>query len=155
MPLRNYTTLIDVDKTLGQIRTILRNHDAKSILEDYEGKRLTGLSFRVDTATGVRPFSLPIRVEKTRAVLVRQVESGEINTRRKGKEFFTSYEHAERVAWRILKDWLDYEMALVETEMVEMDEVFMAWLRLGPELNLYQHMVDSGYAQLALDVGGE
>ena len=36
-------------------------------------------------------------------------------------------EQAEKVAWRILKDWVDAQMALIEIEMVKMEEVFLPY----------------------------
>ena len=37
-------------------------------------------------------------------------------------------EQAERVAWRILKDWVEAQMAILESEMVQMDEIFLPYM---------------------------
>ncbi len=37
-------------------------------------------------------------------------------------------DQAERVAWRIVKDWLAAQMAILEAEMVEVDEIFLPYL---------------------------
>ena len=35
---------------------------------------------------------------------------------------------AERVAWRILKDWIEAQMALLDIQMVKFEEVFMPYI---------------------------
>ena len=35
---------------------------------------------------------------------------------------------AERIAWRILQDWTMAQMAILETEMVAMDQVFLPYM---------------------------
>lgn len=37
-------------------------------------------------------------------------------------------EQAERVAWRIVKDWVEAQMAILESEMVQMDEIFLPYM---------------------------
>ena len=39
----------------------------------------------------------------------------------------TSPEQAERVAWRIVKDWLTAQLAILETEMVDVGQVFLPY----------------------------
>ena len=38
---------------------------------------------------------------------------------------------AERTAWRIVKEWVVAQMALIETEMVDMEEVFLPYMLAG------------------------
>lgn len=35
-------------------------------------------------------------------------------------------EHARNVGWRILKDWIDLQMALVEVKMRKLEQIFLA-----------------------------
>ena len=60
--------------------------------------------------------------------------------------------HARRVGWRILKDWIEAQMALLETEMVEFDQVFLAYMVINKTQNLYEYMLESGF-QVALPPG--
>ena len=41
-------------------------------------------------------------------------------------------EQAQRVAWRIIKDWVAAQMAILESEMVSMDEIFLPYM-LNPD----------------------
>ena len=40
-------------------------------------------------------------------------------------------EQARRVAWRILKDWIEAQIALLESGMVEMEEIFLPYMLAG------------------------
>lgn len=61
-------------------------------------------------------------------------------------------EQSERVAWRIIKDWVETQMAILESEMVQMDEIFLPYM-----LNSKGQTVFEAYQsqQLWLGEGGE
>ena len=116
MPILNYTTTVNVYKTLGEIQMQLVKHGAKKIMQDYDEQgRITALSFMVDTPAGPRGIRLPANVDAVHAVLHRQ-------------KVKCDREQAERVAWRILKDWVEAQMAILESEMVQIDEVFLPYM---------------------------
>ena len=37
-------------------------------------------------------------------------------------------DQAERVAWRIVKDWVEAQMAILESEMVQLDQIFLPYM---------------------------
>lgn len=116
MPILNYTTKIDVFKTLGEIQGILARHGAKKIIQDYDDDgKITGISFLIDTPSGMRGIRLPANVEGVLATL-------------EGQRVKADRAQAERVAWRIVKDWLEAQMAILEAHMVQMDEIFMPYI---------------------------
>lgn len=116
MPLLNYTTKVDIYTTLGQIQGQLVKHGAKKILQDYDdGGRITSISFMIDTPFGTRRIRLPANVDAVHKVLIRQ-------------KIKCDREQAERVAWRIVKDWVEAQMAILESEMVQMEEIFLPYM---------------------------
>lgn len=116
MPLLNYTTKVDVYTTLGAIQAQLVKHGAKKIMQDYDDEgHIVALSFMVDTPAGPRGIRLPANVDAVYAVLLRQ-------------KVKCDREQAERVAWRIVKDWVEAQMAILESEMVQMDEIFLPYM---------------------------
>lgn len=116
MPLLNYTTKVDVFKTLGEIQAQLVKHGAKKIMQDYdEAGCITALAFMIDTPLGPRGIRLPANTEAVHAVLPRQ-------------KVKCDRDQAERVAWRIIKDWVGAQMAILESEMVKMDEIFLPYM---------------------------
>lgn len=138
MPLLNYTTKVDVYATLGAIQGQLVKHGAKKIMQDYDDNgHITALAFMVDTPTGPRGIRLPANVDAVYTVLQRQ-------------KVKCDREQAERVAWRIVKDWVEAQMAILESEMVQMDEIFLPYM-----LNNSGQTVFEAYRnnQLALEGG--
>lgn len=116
MPLLNYTTKVDVFATLGTIQGQLVKHGAKKIMQDYDDNgHITSLSFLIETPAGPRGIKLPANVDAVHAVLIRQ-------------KVKCDREQAERVAWRIVKDWVEAQMAILESEMVQMDEIFLPYM---------------------------
>lgn len=131
MPIANYSTTVTALKSIGEIQSILVAHGAKHILMDYENKEPVGLSFIVDTAFGETPFKLPANIERVNAVLNKQ----RVRTN-------VARDMAVRVAWRILKDWVRAQMAMLETEMVSIEQVFLGYMQNQEGKTLFDIMVD-------------
>lgn len=53
------------------------------------------------------------------------------------KNIKATREQAERVAWRILKDWVEAQMALLDIEMVKLQEIFLPYIELNGK-TIYQ-----------------
>lgn len=116
MPILNYTTKVDVYTTLGSIQGQLVKHGARKIVQDYDDEgRISSLSFLIDTPYGMRGVRLPANVDAVHKVLARQ-------------KVKCDREQAERVAWRIVKDWVEAQMAILESEMVQVDEIFLPYM---------------------------
>jgi len=136
MPIANYSTTVDALKTVGEIQGILVAHGARSILMNY-GKdgSIESLSFIVETPYGDMPIRLPINA---RAVL-KVLEEQRVPPR------YANYQQAVRIAWRIVKDWVRAQMAILETEMVKMEQIFLPYMITKNNQTLYESMVDRGF----------
>ena len=136
MPIANYSTSIDALKTVGEIQGILVAHGARSILMNYEKDgAIESLSFIVETRYGEMPIRLPINA---RAVL-KVLEEQRVPPR------YANYQQAVRIAWRIVKDWVRAQMAILETEMVKMEQIFLPYMITKNDQTLYETMVDRGF----------
>ena len=126
MPLLNYTTQVAVEKTLAEIQRRLAAHGCKRIMVTYGADRLPeSLAFAVPTAFGDRSFRLPARVESVERTLKDQNRKGKVPRR------LVTREQATRVGWRIVKDWLEAQLALIESGMVTLDEVMFPYMLDG------------------------
>lgn len=143
MPLLNYTTKVGPERTIAEIQKLLVEGAATSIRTDYEDGRPAAVTFTIDTAFGRRTFRLPVAAERVQAVLLRQ----------RVEPRFSTLEHAERVAWRIVKDWLEAQVAIIETEMVTLDQVMLPYMHDAlAGRTFYEAYRDQ---QLALPAGDE
>jgi hypothetical protein len=131
----NYSTTVPALKSIGEIQGNLVAHGAEKILMDYEKGEPVGLSFIVKTPYGETAFKLPSNVDRVQAVLNKQRVRSEV-----------SRELATRVAWRILKDWVRANMAILETEMVSIDQIFLPYMQGRDGKTLYEIMEGRGFA---------
>ena len=140
MAIKNYTTTIDVYKSLGEIQGALASHGARKIMVDYdEAGRPVGITFGIETPMGPRGFLLPANVDGVRAVFAKQ-------------KIREQDGQAERTAWRNVRDWIMAQMAIIESGQVEMEEVFLPYLTDRQGRTLYQ-LYKGG--QLAIGDGSE
>ena len=136
MAIKNYTTDVPVNKTVSEIHLMLADHGAKRILFDYGAdSKVTAISFTIETPTGEQAVRLPANVEHVREVL-RQQKNNPRNRNR--SQIDDSEDQAERVAWRIVKDWLAAQLAILETEMVDVQQVFLPYFLNRQGQTLYE-----------------
>jgi len=142
MPILNYTTEIAVGKTMGEIQTALARRGVQRIstLFDDDGTP-AGLGFTMKTDYGVRDFELPVR---TAGVLVAMSRDSKVP---KAKQ---TAEQAARVAWRIAKDWLEAQSALIDAGLASLDEVMMPYLITDTGRTMY---VETRQRLLAIESG--
>lgn len=140
MAIKNYTTSIDVYKTLGEIQGELASHGARKIMVDYDGSgQPVGVTFGIETPEGPRLFCLPANIDGVRAVFEKQ-------------KVRAAPGQAERTAWRNIRDWIMAQMAIIEAGQVDMVQVFFPYLSDHTGRTVYQ-MYQGGYLQIG--GGGE
>jgi hypothetical protein len=139
----NATTEVTVDKSIAEIMAILQKSGASEIMSSYNGGAATGLTFVVNTKHGELAFKLPANTEKVYTILI----AGRFDSYREDVKARV-HKQAERTAWRILKDWVRAQLAIVQTEMVTIDQVFLPYLQLKDGRTLYQSLDESKFALL-------
>ena len=138
MPIKNYSTGINFMKSIGEIQGCLVAHGAKAIMINYDQRIPESLSFMVETSQRVLAFKLPANISG----VLKAMEKQRLSAR------FTNKDHAARVGWRIVKDWVIAQMAILEAEMVSIDEIFLPYLLTDGNKTLYDYMLDRGFKQL-------
>ena len=133
----NYSTTVPVARTVGEVQDILARAGADAVGTRYENRRPVGVSFMLNTPAGVASFALPVNVDAVHKLLVAQWNAGRIRSGRINKTTAYSQEHAERVAWRVAKDWLVAQLALIEAGMASLDQVMLPYMITGEGRTLY------------------
>lgn len=139
MAILNYSTTINAFKTACEIEGILMKHNAKSIMKTYDGERIIGLSFLIDTGIQQIPVRLPVKVDDCFEVLKKE----KAKSPRSGIK--ATREQAERVAWRILKDWVEAQMALLDIEMVRFEEIFLPYIEVKDGKTIYEKLEEKQF----------
>lgn len=139
MALLNYSTTIDAYKTVAEIEQMLVKHGAKSIMKSYEGEDVTSLSFLIDTGNGNIPVKLPVRLDDVLQVLTEQKKA------HPKANIKATREQANRVAWRILKDWIEVQMALLDMKMVKFEEIFLSYIETADGKTIYEKLEEKQF----------
>ena len=151
----NYTTTVPAHQTVAECQSILAAAGAASVAIHYEGGEPAGLSFQLRTPHGPRNFTLPVNVDAMRVRLAKSRREGAFDSLHASYAKLASYqtrEHATRVAWRVIKDWLEANLALIAAEMATIDEVMLPYLHVDEERTLWQAYQER--EQAALTAGG-
>lgn len=121
MTLLNYTTQKDADKTAGEISEMLRRAGARAVLTEYDekGDYISSLSFKMLVGGSEIAFRLPCDWRPVQNVLQEQ--------KRRNSRVNPRQEQSIRVAWRIVKDWIEAQLAIIETKMVKTEDVFLPY----------------------------
>lgn len=130
--LLNYTTTIDTERTISEILGLLVKAGARQISTDYDAGQPVAVAFTIDTPYGLRGYLLPANIPAVEATLRKQYNAGKIERR------YTSPEHAARVGWRIVRDWLEAQLAIIETQMVSLDQIMLPYMRGKDGRTLYE-----------------
>jgi hypothetical protein len=142
--IKNYTSDVPAVRSMNHIEKRLVQNKAKSIMKTYgPDGTLSAIAFIMPTNGKEFPFKLPARIDRVEKTLLAQV-------RRPRKETFTRIkQQAERTAWKILADWVDIQMALVELDQAEISEVFMPYLyNHKKEETLFDQWKSNGFAMI-------
>lgn len=126
MPIKNYTTSIAEDKTVAEIQMLLAVKGARSIQIEYDEKaRPSSVSFIIIIQDTPVPFRLPCNFDGVFRALKAEYKSH--SSRIQYERNPESMNQARRCAWRIVKDWVAAQMALIEAEQATLAQVFLPY----------------------------
>lgn len=120
MPILNYTTTIEAKKTALEVLGILAEAGARGVSIEYDENRIpAACSFQIEIEGRMVNFRLPSRWEGVYRRLQRDP---------KVERRYKTPDQARRVAWRIVKDWTEAQLAIIEAEAAELSEVFLPYM---------------------------
>jgi hypothetical protein len=136
MPIKNYTTRVPAKQSIEEIQTALVKHGATGVLYKYgQGTgRIEALQFLLPIKGKDVAFSLPVHWRKFQRVLELQQVSR-----------YDDEEYVYRVAWRDIRDWVMAQLALYETEIVEMPQIFPPFATDAKGQTLYEKVVEGKF----------
>lgn len=139
MAILNYTTSIASEKSIAEIQKCLVKHGANKIVTDYEAGMPSAVTFCLTLNGNVVGFVLPANY------------LGVLNAMKKDRKIPRSRcteEQAQRVAWRIVKDWVEAQMAIVEAQLADITEVFLPYAITKSGNTLYKEVQSNGMLML-------
>lgn len=149
--IENYTTKIAATKTAGEIQELLAAHGVSKIMLEYADGRPVGVTFSANTEFGERTFRLPVDVDAMHQLLIREKRAGRLPGI--SEPLSQDRNHAERVAWRVIAEWLRAQMTLVASRMASLEQTMLPYLLVDRDHTLYAAYRDQGLKELT--AGGE
>lgn len=140
MPLLNYTTEIDADKSIHQIQKILGKIGAAQIMTDYAEGIISAIAFTLVVNGQTFGFRLPCDWRPVYTILHDNKNPYSDGDKRLPHQKSEWKLQAVRVAWRIVKDWVEAQCAIIETKMVKTEQVFLPYLLTKNGETLYQQI---------------
>lgn len=135
------TTKVSASQTVSQIQALLGQAGASAIMTEYKGGEVFAVSFQIEVEGNPIPFRLPCRDEAIFEILYKRKKRGTHNER----VLDTMKDQAKRVAWRQILRWIEAQIALVQTRMVRIEEVFLPYIRAKDGRTLYQSIQENGF----------
>lgn len=132
MGILNYTTGVSVEKTIGEIQKTLAEAGAKKIMLDYGNEGIVeAIAFQISVKGQPISFLLPANLDAIYEILQSE------------QPRYRSREQAARVAWRIVKSWVEAQLALVAAEQGYMAQVFLPYAQTSSGETIWER-VESG-----------
>ncbi len=134
MSLKNYSTKVPANRSVQEIQEMLQKGGATGVILEYEKGtgRISGIAFKMEISGQTAVFSLPIKWRQAGEVMQREGNP---------KAYDDDYNY--RVAWRIIRNWLEQQMALIEIEMVDMQEIFLPYAVQKDGSTLYEKILSN------------
>lgn len=122
MALKNRTS--KGKNTFDKIQYILSVNGANKIMFDYKEGKVIAITFSLDIDGNQMGFILPALVENVTEILY-----GGLNGWGKPKQITPlNREQAYKTAWANIRDWIDAQLALVQTRQAKIQHIFLPYL---------------------------
>ena len=134
MAILNYTTGIDPHKTVGEIAQMLARAGATDVLMQYHEGKPVGVSFNIHAVQ----FRLPCNYQG----VYKAMQKANVERR------YRTEDQALRVGWRIVKDWIEAQLAIIEAGLASTQEVFFPYALLPSGETVYEKAQATNFKQL-------
>lgn len=146
MALKNYTSA--GHGTFEKIQKVLASHGANKIMYDYgPDGQLTAITFGLDINGQQMGFRLPALTEN----VVQIMYGGTDRWGRQKKITQAQRDQAYKTAWANIRDWIDAQMALIDTRQVKLEQVFLPYLIVRGNQTLFEQLESRQFALPSAD----
>lgn len=137
MPILNYTSKVSVAQTVSELQNTLSKAGASNVSVEYEAGEPVALTFAVTVRGRPFVFRLPSNWRGVRKSLDEDAPRA-----------YQKDAQAKRVAWRIVKDWVEAQLALIDANLAELAEVFLPYVVAADGRTLYAIFKEEELPQL-------
>ena len=143
MNIKNYTSTVPVERTVARIEQILAKAGASGISKDFADGQLTALHFTVAFGDQTVAIRLPIDAQAVFLLLL-LASAGQ---RRRPETEIRLRAQAQRTAWKLMQDWVEVQLSLINMHQADFVQVFMPYVWDGKQ-TFYQRVKDQHHQLL-------
>lgn len=137
--IKNYTSSVSVDRTIGGIEQELVKIGVTRIEKNYEGGMPSGIIFTIELPTKLR-FRIPANIGAAYDIIKAVPQY-----KRKNAEWLQA--QANRTAWRIVYNWIEIQVAMVQLRQADAIQVFMTYIYDGKQ-TFYERISKNNFKAL-------
>lgn len=156
MFLKNYTSDVPVSQTIFRIEQVLIKCGVSGITKEYgPNSEVTAIRFQIPVNEREMTIRLPANAERALEALWLNYADGDKITsdgkalqwssKRKKRADFV--EQAQRTAWKIVQDWVEVQISMIQLKQAETVEVFLPYIWDGKQ-TVFARIKESGYRAL-------
>ena len=128
---------------------MLTKYGATEIMKQYDAdNNVIMLVFNIPTKHGKTAIKLPVNADKILEVFKLQVHNKLLPSKYWEGEWAVAQAH--RVAWRIIKDWLDAQLTIINIDMVNIEQIFLPYFYSSKHKKTLYELLDEGNFNLDL-----
>jgi len=131
--LKNYRSYSD--RSYETIQKCLAEHGVKKIMNEFDDNgRIVAITFSIVLNGNEVGVKLPARVENVEKIIY-------------GNKILTDAQKTQvyRTAWANIRDWVTAQMALIDTKMVKIEEVFLPYIVDNSGVSLFSKLEQSHF----------
>jgi hypothetical protein len=163
MFLKNYTSNVPVSETIHRIEQVLIRCGVTGIMKEYGlNQKVVAITFKIELPeTGQHRFiRLPADEKKaTEALFLDYADGAKLNAKgdaisdsssRKRRTKADFADQGARTAWKIIQDWVEVQMSMIQMKQADLMEVFLPYVFDGKR-TYYQVLKEARFAGLLMD----
>ncbi len=138
--IKNYTSIVSKEKSIANIEKLLVQAGANHISKIYENNEIKGLFFQLIIDNNPFTFRLPSQSENIYIMLKNNIKKPRKNT------FKNINEQSERIAWKILKEWIHIQLSFIKLKQIEPLQAFLSYLYdFNKQLTFYDTLKQNNF----------
>lgn len=144
MNIKNYTSTVPMINSIARIEHRLAQAGATHISKSYQNEKPIGMLFQIPINGIPMTFRLPAKADKVYEYLYKQ------RSKPPNKSAIETIRlQADRTAWKILADWIDIQVSIIQLEQAEAVEVFLPYAYdVRQDQTLFEIMKANNFKQL-------
>lgn len=126
MNLKNYTSTVPAERSIANIEHLLARAGATHIAKEFTHGKVTSFIFQLNISDSHIPFKIPAKISQVFERLWADTSTKRLRDFDAKKKVVM--EQAERTAWKILHEWVEINISLIQINQVKAFEVFLPYV---------------------------